>query len=317
LQFINTGTDCDHLDFIVRRGTEADVIPQIFETLKGHQTRWDTIYLEYMMDSSPSLPVIRAGCGIEWTELEPDVAPYIELPDNWDELFGKLSSNKRWKQRRYLKRLNKAHPDNWTFDQVTKTDELRPTYDDLVRLHQPRWEAQGQPGAFAAGARRDFHFDIAQRALERGWLRMYRLTIDGRIAAILHGFAYDDRMYHWANGLDYELSNLNPGHVFNQLILEDSIKSGMKEYDFLLGSEPYKYSWGAVDRGQIRLEWVASPRVRLQKQVINGLRQVKTKLQSKTDSAQSEPDQTADSDESEKSEKSAAQESNAPSSKQA
>ena len=57
------------------------------------------------------------------------------------------------------------------------------------------------------------------------------------------------RLYDYIGGWDEEFAKLSPGATINALGIKYAVENGFEIYDFLRGSEEYKYSsFGAVDR---------------------------------------------------------------------
>lgn len=267
LQFIAATAACEHLDFLIATGQEAAVLPRFIDVLKSHRKRWDVLRLERILPTSPNLALLEK-MDIPWEEGEPLVAPYISLPERWDDYFKSLSKNKREKQRRFIHHLDKAYPDNWQFDWVREKEQLAPVLDRLIELHQKKWEEQGQPGAFPDKVARQFFHAIVQRFLEKGWMRLYRLNFGEDQVASLLAYLYRERLYYFATGIDYAFSDLNPGHILVELSIKEVLEAGASEYDFLWGNESYKYSWGGQDRTDRGLVWFAATRAKMEKRMI-------------------------------------------------
>ncbi|NDJ87042.1 MAG: GNAT family N-acetyltransferase [Chloroflexi bacterium] len=274
LQFIGASSACEHLDFIVERGREAEVIPAFVAYILAETSRWDVLSLSRLLESSTTLEILETT-EHDWKEGESRVAPYIPLPKTWDDFFMTLSKNRRKKQRRYRRRLDEEYPDNWSFDYVTDPAELDSTIDRLITLHQAKWEALGEVGAFGEAEVAAFHREVIRLFHEQGWLRLFRLVVDTRIVAVLYTYQYRGRRYDFASGIDYDMYDLIPGHLLTELAIANAIDEGQQEYDFLWGDEEYKYSWGAQDRYNLTRLVVTNPRITIQEKAVDVLRNTK------------------------------------------
>ncbi len=127
--------------------------------------------------------------------------------------------------------------------------------DALVRLHGARWEAGGVFGD--ADAER-FHRLALPRLLASGLLRLFLLTIAGRPAAVYYGMAAKGRAYAYLGGFDPAFSREGAASLVLLHALEDARRDGAREFHFLRGREPYKYSWGATDRLTAVRRWPAT-----------------------------------------------------------
>jgi CelD/BcsL family acetyltransferase involved in cellulose biosynthesis len=258
LQFIGTGIYACHLDIIARQGMKPAVVNAVLDFLYQHRARWDVFYLENIAQESSTGKLLQEA-NANWLVDHVDRAPYIRLPERFDDFFAKsVSSAKRTKQRKFMRLLEEQYPGRWSFYRVEREQDVEPLYSALVQFHQARWEAVGQPGAFGHPGARDFFLDAARRFLACGWLSLYCLEVDGKAAALLLGFQYQRRTYFYSSGLDHQMHHLNLGHIMQQLIIQDIISRGHIEYDLMSGEEPYKYSWGAEDRLDETFVWYQS-----------------------------------------------------------
>ncbi len=114
----------------------------------------------------------------------------------------------------------------------------------------------GEPGSFALRERREFYREIADSFSERGWLRFYRLRLDGRPAAYEFSFEYDGRVYYLQQAYEVEFSGLSIGTALKAFVLRECIERGVREYDFLGDAADHKLKWGAEVRSCTRLRIV-------------------------------------------------------------
>lgn len=274
LQFLSSGMNNDHLDFIIREGAEREVIAAFLEVLNAEHKRWDVLRLENVTENSPTLATLRSS-GQDWKTEAIEPSPFIALPATWDEHFNNLSYLKRKHQRRAMRKVEKDFEGRWSVDTVMRRDEIDDAFATLARLHQSRWEGTDQPGAFGDAKVRAFYAEIARRFVENGRLRLYRLWLGDDIAASFFGFFYRGRHFDFASGIDYSLQKYDPGHILTECMLKDAIANGVVEYDFLLGDEEYKYRWGAANRYDHTIIWHQSLRARLQYALYQSLRWAK------------------------------------------
>src|SRR2546425_205209 len=100
----------------------------------------------------------------------------------------------------------------------------------LVALHNMRWRDRGPSDAFNAPDLLSFHDEVSQLALDRGWLRLFTLTIDGRSAASVYGFCYDHTFYFFQSGFDPAFSKQSVGLLSMGLAIRSAIESGAAEF---------------------------------------------------------------------------------------
>jgi CelD/BcsL family acetyltransferase involved in cellulose biosynthesis len=140
------------------------------------------------------------------------------------------------------------------FALVTTDAERREMLTRLAGYSEKRWEGEGGTSAFATPAVRAFQDEVTRRALERGWLRMYVLRLDGEAAAVMYGFQYGGRFYFYQHGFDDRYKPQSAGLVLMGLTISAAIDEGAREFDMLWGVEPYKFLWAREARVLQRIE---------------------------------------------------------------
>ncbi len=201
------------------------------------------VLLEPGADVAPLLARLRRPA--ELHELRPDsplrggspmsVCPVLTFPP-------RIPGNKRRDLRRA--RRDAAAATLETATAATLPDHL----DALTRLHTARWQSRGEKGVLFEAKVRRFHEAAAPRLLAAGIARFYALRIDGAIRASWYVLRAHRRAYAYLTGFDPEIAGLQPGTLLLGEALEEALREGCEELDFLRGRERYKYLWGAVDR---------------------------------------------------------------------
>src|SRR4029079_10597429 len=102
-----------------------------------------------------------------------------------------------------------------------------------------------------SAATRAFHDEVTRRALDRGWLRLCVLRLNGEAAAVMYGFFYNDTFAFYQHGFDDRYQQHSIGLVLMGLTIRAAIDEGAAEFDMLWGVEPYKFLW-ARDRRELR-----------------------------------------------------------------
>ncbi|MBV9748177.1 MAG: GNAT family N-acetyltransferase, partial [Acetobacteraceae bacterium] len=120
-------------------------------------------------------------------------------------------------------------------------------FDALVRLHQARWDATGEPGVLADPRVLAFHQDAQPGLLEAGLMRLLALRLAGQIAAAFLQLLQPGRALFYLAGYDPALAYHSPGTLLLGWALEQAAAEG-REAHFLRGAESYKFAWGAEDR---------------------------------------------------------------------
>ena len=163
---------------------------------------------------------------------------------DWDAFLGSRSRNFREQARRRERKLARAHDLHYRL--VDDPDRLPSAFDTLVRLHQARWGEGSRSFRAPVDA---FHRDFAALALERGWLRLWLLELDGRVAAAWLGYRFGGIEWYYQAGRDPALEREAVGFVLMAHTVRAALNDGVGEYRLLLGGESYKDRFATADHG--------------------------------------------------------------------
>jgi CelD/BcsL family acetyltransferase involved in cellulose biosynthesis len=214
--------------------------------------------LELMRVSKTSLPMMSTaiylhGQGWKSAALVTNRCPYIDLAGHTVESYwATVHSHHRADVERKLRRL---HRDFRPRLKVAQTEaERRSAMETFIDLHLARWSGRGGSTALNSQQLINFHGAFSKISLDRGWLRLYTLDLDGTAAAILYVFHYRGVHYYYQTALSGDFPRYSAGNLITRLAIEDAIASGAVEFDFLHDDEEYKYLWANRERELIRLE---------------------------------------------------------------
>ena len=145
------------------------------EALEATRREWDVFLGE-------SLPGAGWADALGATLVSREGNPVIRgSRQDWDEYLASRSKNFRVELRRQERKLEQRGLEYRT---VVSRDELDPALDRLFELHLARWSEQAS--SWFAG-REALHRAFAAVALDRGWLRLHVLELEGRVAAVYLG----------------------------------------------------------------------------------------------------------------------------------
>ena len=132
---------------------------------------------------------------------------------------------------------------------VAGRDDVVAAVEALVRLHASRWDGRGQPGGvFADGRVAAMLREAAPLLLGSGALLLHSLFAGGEVVAGCLVLAAGSRLMLYSSGFEAAHGFWSPGSVLLGEIVEEALREGRTEIDFLRGGEAYKYAWGAADR---------------------------------------------------------------------
>jgi CelD/BcsL family acetyltransferase involved in cellulose biosynthesis len=167
----------------------------------------------------------------------------------WDELLATQSQRfrKSWRQRR--NRLERERDVRYRYaDSATLERDL----DAVFRLHRARF---GEHACNFCGDHEAFQREFAALALERGWLRLLLLEVDGVPVGCKYGFFFQNAYFAYQSGRDPAWERESVGFLLEVESIRRTLEEGA-DYRFLGGEEHHKYRYPTEDP---RLETVAAP----------------------------------------------------------
>jgi len=241
LRFVGTGADThpDDLGPVLAVGAEETTAL----ALARAALRVADVDVVLATDIDPHSPFARAleqaaaDAGLSRFTSESERIAFTGLPRSWGEFMQSLGSDRRSR----IKSARRKTADHGArFYLWQDGPGMGTALDRLADLHRRRWQEAGGSGSFASPQYLDFHRRIMQAAFARGWLRLYCLDLDGRLAAMTYCYRFRNRIYLMQAGFDPRQARLNPGKVLLAHALEHAIGEGNEVFDFLRGEHRYK-----------------------------------------------------------------------------
>ncbi|MEX0594114.1 MAG: GNAT family N-acetyltransferase, partial [Balneolaceae bacterium] len=238
----------DFLDFIVDpefNETVSELFVSLLQTpdyaacrLTLHQLREDSYIIQHVL---PLLDRCGRTIKIDTT----DTCPYIELAGipSIETYIKKQKSNAR----RRLRQARSAFDTdaNYHMEAAESDRDLETMLDELIRLHQERWNRMGFPGVFYNPRFRSFFTDITHRLYSKNqvWIRQTR--DEEGISSIRMAILYNNRYFDYMSGFDNNSpsTTYRPGIGLLLNLVEHSLNTSVERIDLLRGEEPYKYDF--------------------------------------------------------------------------
>ena len=233
------------MDFPHRRGNETPffkalwdlILPLDWKIMRLESIPEDSATLKYLKDMS-----LREGYKVNC--VESDKTPFIELPQSWDDYLSGLRKKDRHELRRKIRRL----ANNVEFRQTrydASSNNLEESMECFFQLMS--MSSMGKKEFLEAGRKR-FFIEIVSDLSKRSQLDLFFLEIDGEKVAGCICFDYGDQYLLYNSGYRTDLSHLSVGLLNKAFTIQHAIEIGKKEYNFLKGTERYKYRLGGKDR---------------------------------------------------------------------
>ena len=251
----------EHLDAIVQESAVALVIDALIAGLESLRSEYDAIELLDLAEKSllqPALARWAGGAGHACRSWVWQECPYILLEGSFDKYMMTLTQKHRYKVRLFGKRLAAAH--KVEFEVASEPAQVGPALEEMFRLHAMRWTLKTDDvSGFDDPAVHAFHRSAAETLVADDAIRIFLLRCDGRAVAACYCLHYDGRLYFFQPGFDPDFRKLHVGKVLLGRVIEYCYKNGMREFDFLRGTEEYKFDWTERKRPTIACNIALSP----------------------------------------------------------
>jgi CelD/BcsL family acetyltransferase involved in cellulose biosynthesis len=258
LRLLGDGEVCsDHLGLLAASRGGQEVSEAVAEHVSARDD-WDLLEFEAVDDAdlaSQRLHEVLALNDCAVSRLRGQRTWAIDLPPTWDEFLALQSKSHRKQLRQMERRTLQANRAQWRL--VGSMDEFSAAWPVLVDLHQRRRHSLGEAGCFSSRRWAAFHWEVAQRLLARGRLRLSVLKLDGQPVAAEYHLAGDCATYAYQGGVEPQRLSDEPGQLSTICSIQRAIAEGHAHFDLLRGDEPYKAHWRAVPSEACRL--VAAP----------------------------------------------------------
>ncbi|HEY9725073.1 MAG TPA: GNAT family N-acetyltransferase [Chroococcales cyanobacterium] len=178
--------------------------------------------------------------------IDNNIVPYVPLPDDWEQyLQNVVSSNTRQKIRRFLRKIEDSNEFHLT--QVNE-DNFEFHIEILLRLWKTNWE--GRKGLDLCRRLLDQTNYTLRHCFEHKCLYLPVLWQgDKPLGAIANLMDFRKKsILFFIGSRDDTVKELPPGIVLHAYGIQYAIQHGFKVYDFMMGNEAYKYSFGAKER---------------------------------------------------------------------
>ena len=162
---------------------------------------------------------------------------------SWDQYLASRSSNFRQELRRKGRRLAER---GLAFREVEDASQLGDALDVLFELHRARW---GDEASRWFSGREQFHRDFSQVALERGWLRVLLLELDGRPVAAYHGLRFGATAWSYQFGRDPSEDSSSVGLLMTAHAVRALDRGRRDRVPPRAGNQPYKMRFATGDDG--------------------------------------------------------------------
>ena len=244
VSFVGDDDLFDYNDFLVIRGKEAGFYNVLGDYLA--ELDWQTLELTSLPEGSPTLrylPLICAEKDIPAELADQEMTPVARLDSSWDDYLARLGKKSRHELRRKLRRLEGAN--NARQYVCDSRESLEGCMQDFFRLLTA---SNAEKKRFLTPDREMFLIDVAMELTPVGQLKLYFLEVGGVRVASCICLDYAESYMLYNSGYDPDYSSLSVGLLNKAFCIKEAIEEGRHSFNFLKGTERYKYDLGGRNR---------------------------------------------------------------------
>ncbi len=173
-------------------------------------------------------------------------APFADLEGTWEEFYTRQRDRKsRYNLRRSARLLDSMG--SVDIVHYSTPEEIDQNLDDAFRLYSNRQRGLRSIWSFNGEIGQTFYRAVAIAFAQRGMMDLTFLKVDGVPVAFVYGLRHEGIYYYYKVGVtsSIDILRFSPGSILLEHLLEQAFTDGLKRFDFMLGSEPYKYIWAS------------------------------------------------------------------------
>ncbi|MBV9302607.1 MAG: GNAT family N-acetyltransferase [Acidobacteriaceae bacterium] len=229
----------------------SEHVPDILDGIQSHlasDPNWDMCDWQDLSGDTP-LKRVTSSATLQAVLREDTVCTEIPISGGFEEFWRSLPKQLRQNCRRDKRRAETTGTLEFETTQHVDPELLNA----LIHLHGARWHRSGETGVIAQNRAADFLRDIAVEFANLGILQFFTLRIERELVAILLCFLYANTVFFYLSGFDPERETLGVGRLLLWEALRYCFQKEYSSWNFLRGTEDYKFQWGAQATSKCRL----------------------------------------------------------------
>ena len=223
--------DRNYVDYRVTSDNKKDIV-SILKDAEYKKIFIDSVQFEEVQ--SLSKKIIESNYTINLTPR--DISVYIELPKTYDEYLANLGKKKRHELKRKLNKFTKEFSEY----EILKGDN-KDQFISFIELHK---NSSKEKKEFITKDVQDFFYRLLNID---GWT-IYLLFVKGEVVAGNFCFENKEALYLYNSGKNQRFDPFSVGIYLTHHLIKESIEQKKKTFDFLKGSERYKFDLGGVTK---------------------------------------------------------------------
>ncbi len=235
----------DHLDFIYLKQYENEVYNAVFQYLMVNNKKWDVMIFNGLKDTSVLIKNLidrkYKNFALNSQIISESVCPYLELSNNFTNYINTFSHKKRYNLRK--KRRILLEKEGFILKILNSSDYYEEYLKLLFSLHAERIHRKGIKTTFSGEYVFNFHKKFVEKLSRKERVILAFLFKGSEPVGAIYCIKHNNKYYFYQSGLSAEGEKKGAGTVLMSLMIERAFEEGCKEFDFLRGSEEYKFYW--------------------------------------------------------------------------
>lgn len=205
--------------------------------------KWSVLWIECFLPLHAQA-LIEAGqnAGLSLTAIEEPLPTFdFGQLSPGEEIWRGISHDQRSKIRRSMKQFA-ASFGPLSIEWATTRVQAQNILDELIELHTNQWLCKGDTGSFRTQRLRDYHKQLVDTFFPQN-LIAFRVKYGETTAGCLINLVENDSGHitnHRSGFPIFTDNRLKPGYITNVLFMQEAMKRGYTEFDFLDGHVDYK-----------------------------------------------------------------------------
>lgn len=227
-------------DLVCGNNDTDAAIACIWDRLKS-VTGWDVVCLEDVPAGGRGERLLAVAASEGWPtgQWETVRSPFVPLAGVTDPVA--LAANSHFRQN-LRRRLRKAS-ERWSIE-LHRCQHADPaSLNEFYALENSGWKGRKRTAIDSLPAIRQFYDEVANAAAAFGYFCLYLLRFEQVPVAGHFGLFYNQRYYTPKVAYDERFAAFGPGHLIVEAALRDCLARGVREFDFLGPSMPWKLEW--------------------------------------------------------------------------
>ncbi|MBA82960.1 GNAT family N-acetyltransferase [Leeuwenhoekiella sp.] len=167
--------------------------------------------------------------------------PFISLPQSYQAYLETINiSSKRMINRKT--NFCERNGVKFRFLSNIHKESLKDAFIELNRLHRMRMDNVERESKFLKLDSQRFHNEILDYE-NKEFILIVQALKDEKVIGTIYGFVSSNQYVYFASGIDPDYSKYSLGTAMIAKLIGHSISQGYKYFDFLRGTEDYKFKW--------------------------------------------------------------------------